>query len=237
MVGRSSDFSPPATITPVTFNGSITPTFPNLVASSRYANVTAEFSALFDSAIPGTSITISSAEVDTTDTEGVSLYVVWNVPTAAQETIINLALGSVATSVGSNLTINYLNPVDTSVPGFSGYFGATLSFSTGDAFQISTLTVNGTVVTTQLGGFDDSDSPAIIDGQLYTSGGTGDSITANDNDELLDITSQISNGDTSLIASTSSSHVFDYINGIYVVVVGAPRGVLCNSGPDGPSFN
>lgn len=205
--------------TPVTFNNNITPVLSNLANPSRYGNVTSSFSNLFNNMTAGTTMNISIWESNTSEIEGVGMFVIWDNP-SAPETLLSLSLGQTTTSDGIVTTVNTAAPINTSNSDFAVFGGVAINFSTGDASQISNFIVNGTTITNQLGGLDDGQ--AVADGELWTIGGYGDSPTTGNADELLDLTSAIPNGSTSISFSTSSAHLYDYLNAIYICAEGVP---------------
>jgi len=120
---------------------------------------------------------------------------------------------------GDDFAINFAAPIDTNDPGFFAEMFLGISFSCCN--QASTVEVNGTTITENAGDYDDGDAQA--NGSLITVGGFDDPFSpllpsyAEDH-ERYDISSYITNGDTSIDVFTVNPSVNDniLIAGFYV---------------------
>jgi|GEM_PF-2251061 len=184
----------------------------------RYMDATGLLGAGLNAAPAGTNITYTSAEAaaHTSKIDGVGIIVVWNNPTVLNSAVhVSIGCDNTGTLVTDNIITS---PINTGLPGFQATLGVGINFAVGDNTQRATLSINGTVIDTWAGGYDDG---LLSNGALITLGGFGDSRTAN-TDELYDIAPNITNGSTMLTYSiiTSTTHNLDYINAVYFEITG-----------------
>jgi hypothetical protein len=176
---------------------------------SRYDDVTTQLETAFNAfSVGANTITVeesgSAASVD-----GSGIVVIWEDTSLTTNNTITLALGvdSIYTGYAQSLTTTAM---DTSSSDFLVDLGLGLSYSTGDSSQIANFAFNGTTITTTAGGYDDG---TYGNGGLVTVGGDGDSSAS----ERYDVTSYVSNGDTSFdLELTSSGHQYDYVFLVWV---------------------
>jgi len=178
--------------------------------------------------------------------DGVALVVIFSNPGLPEQSIAVLDGGLSVTP--STTVLNFGAPIDTTVPGFSATLSLGIQFSyqgiDGNVCgggQYSTVDINGTRLTSCAGNYDDGE-PA--DGALMTVGGVGDStdIPADPNatdtgtdDELYDISSFISSGDTSLSIVNENPSGDDSIFLAVLSITGQVTGVsgeICTDGID-----
>jgi hypothetical protein len=106
---------------------------------------------------------------------------------------------------GDSTAINFAQPLDKTAPGFFAEMRLGIGFSCCN--QQSTISVNGTVITTTAGNNDDGD--AVADGALITVGGYDDAFSPmlpnyTADTERYNLVPQINNGDTSIAIRTSN---------------------------------
>jgi hypothetical protein len=122
----------------------------------------------------------------------------------------SLAVGSVAlldggqNTSGETTNVFFGSPLDTSSPTFAAELGLGISFSC--CGQASNVSINGNLLSSNAGNFDDGLDQT--DGSLITVGGLGDTASnlqsyANDG-ELYDLSSFLNTGDTSFSLFTSN---------------------------------
>lgn len=137
--------------------------------------------------------------------DGEALVVVFSNPALAESTVG--ILDGFASVLGDTTSINFLNPLDKTVPGFVAELalGIGFSFNSGNnPGQVSRVNVNGTTMTLVAGNFDDG---AGANGALITVGSFDDPITpANPtvltDHERYDLNPFINNGDTVITLDT-----------------------------------
>jgi hypothetical protein len=201
----------------------------NFGVNSVWTDVTSIVKPIVDAAAPG-NIQFTAAEPNNTfEIDGEILAVIMNDPTLPTDNTVSFLFGALDTT-GDNFSIGLANPLNLSDPNLS------MTMSIGDSFgyqgppatgQYSTITVNGTLMTSSAGGNDDSickyDTPQDFqncgNGELITVGGIGDSTanppdpTATDatcgppgpprcDDELYNLLPFVKNGDTSIQVNT-----------------------------------
>jgi hypothetical protein len=182
--------------------------------------------------------------------DGVALVVIFSNPALPEQSIAVMDGGLSVTP--STTVLNFGSPIDTTVPGFSATLslGIQFSYQGGGSDhdcaggQYSTVDINGSRLTSCAGNFDDGEPE---DGALMTVGGVGDStdIPADPNatdtgtdDELYDISSFISNGDTSLSIVNENPSADDSIFLAVLSITGQVSGVsgeICNDQIDNDS--
>jgi hypothetical protein len=168
--------------------------------------------------------------------DGVALVVIFSNPALPHQSFAVLDGGLSTTP--STTVLNFAEPIDTSISGFS----ATLSLGIQFGFQnvgghacgggqFSTVDINGARLTSCAGNYDDGEAN---NGALVTVGGVGDSTNipvdplatnSGEDDELYDITSFISNGDTSLSIVNENPSGDDSIFLAIISVTGEVSGV------------
>lgn len=185
---------------------------------TRYEEVTALFAPGLNAALAATDIIYSTTESLTADIEGVGIVVIWNNPSVVN-TAIHLSLGSLNTGELKADSI-VIAPIDTSVPDFAATLGVGIVYSVGDALQRSTVWINELMLDDYAGGYDDG---VLSNGALITLGGYGDDVDLDDEDELYDFSTFISDGDTQVKYEimTSTIHDLDWFNALYFEVVAA----------------
>ncbi len=210
----------------------------NFGVNSVWADVTSIVKPVVDAAAPG-NVAFTAAEPNNTGSiDGEILAVIMNDPTLPTDNTVSFLFGALDTT-GDNFSIGLASPLNLSDPNLS------LTMSIGDSFgyqgppatgQFSTISVNGTLMTSSAGGNDDSvckfDVPQDFancgDGELITVGGIGDSTanppdpTATDStcgapgpprcdDELYNLLPFVKNGDTSIQVNTTNPSTNDNI--------------------------
>ena len=203
----------------------------NFGVNSVWTDVTSIVKPVVDAAPVG-NVEFTAAEPLNTDSiDGEILAVIMNDPTLPTNNTVSFLFGALDTT-GDNFSIGLATPLNLSDPNLA------LTMSIGDSFsyqgppatgQYSTISVNGTLMTSSAGGNDDSickyDSPQdfanCLDGTLITVGGIGDSTadppdpTATDStcgppgpptcdDELYNLLPFVHNGDTSIQVNTDN---------------------------------
>ena len=179
-------------------------------------------------AMTGSSLSLTVSEADPDRSSGVAVVVVWNDPNVTNG-LVALQFASAVTSEGSNISIP-VSPLNVTNPDFGIAMGLGINHSTGTSSEISSVTVNGTVVTRTAGGFDDGVFPSNSNTSgLITVGGTGDTPAPSlvntaagraADREVYDISGAVSAGDTSITLSTASNHTFDFLGLIWVEAQG-----------------
>jgi hypothetical protein len=142
-------------------------------------------------------------------TDGELLAVIYTNPGEQERTIA--ILDGFSQTTGDSFAFNFADPL-LKEAGFEALMslGISFSFQEQNARQYSQVDVNGTRLTTSAGGNDDGGA---FNGGLITAGGVGDSTanpadpfalptTATSDDELYDIASFLSDGDTSILVET-----------------------------------
>ncbi|MEC5157787.1 hypothetical protein [Chryseobacterium sp. MP_3.2] len=201
----------------------------SLVSYTRYAEVSTTATALvntLDTLAAGTNTTIAVNEgSNSAKIEGVGILILWNVPTKPLGRFV-IQMGTLITGPLPASQSFLVNAIDKTLPGFSATLGVGISFSTGDFNgnnQLSQLKIGGAtptvIVTSTAGGYDDGQ---LSNGALITLGGFGDSPTTNASDELYDVASFLTNGQTQISYSLLDvDNVYDdYINVVYFTSTG-----------------
>lgn len=145
--------------------------------------------------------------------DGSALVVVYQDPANAAIQSVGILDGSSA-STGDSTAINFASPLNTAVAGFKAEMRLGIGFSydgntctqTG---QTSSVAVNGTTITNNAGCNDDSVDSVASNGNLFTVGGNNDPFSGllpstQDDHERYDLTSYITNGDTSIQVRTQN---------------------------------
>jgi PEP-CTERM motif len=209
---------PPATAQPISFNGNALAFSPFVVNTSQpflgsaRADVTAAVAAIVNPGLGGTyNFTVGEGSSGTTD--GTALVVVYSLASLAESTVT--ILDGFASTTGDTATINFAAPLNTTAPGFTADVRLGIGFSAGSsAGQTSTVRVNGTLISSHAGGFDDG---ASANGQLITVGGNNDPFSpflpANSvaDTERYNLIPQIANGSTSITFNTANTSNDDNI--------------------------
>ncbi|OFZ00066.1 MAG: hypothetical protein A3K10_05645 [Bacteroidetes bacterium RIFCSPLOWO2_12_FULL_31_6] len=212
---------------PITISGPLFPTailpMPNQTNSNaggsvnytRYEDVTTLFGTGLNAAAAGTNIIYTSQETNSGDIDGVGLIVVWNNPVVVNSAI-HVSIGSGAAGGLVLVTDSIITaPINTALIGFEATLGLGFSFSTGTGGQISTVSINGSVIDPVAGGYDDG---IYANGGLITLGGFGDSKLTLD-DEYYDFSSFIVNGST-LVKYEIVGAPDDWVNAVYFEITG-----------------
>lgn len=234
----------------ITVNG-VSPNLNNYTASGtslvgycRYREVSTTATALvntLDSLPAGTSTSLTINEgVNSDKIDGVGILVLWNVPTKPLGRFV-IQMGSLITGPTAASQSFTVNAIDKSLPGFNATMGVGISFSTGNYtsnYQLSQLKIGAAtptaIVTNNAGGYDDGQ---FANGALITLGGVGDSPATNDADELYDVSSFLTNGQTQISYSLKDvDNVYDdYINVVYFTSTGISS--PCLSGTIAPTLS
>ena len=132
--------------------------------------------------------------------DGQALVVVYDLPSLATATV-GILDGFSAVN-GDSTSITFASPLDPAAPGFFAEMRLGIGFSCCN--QRSSVTVNGTTITTQAG---DADDGSVSNGALITVGGDNDAFTPDnptyDNDnERYNLVPRVAAGDTSISIRT-----------------------------------
>ena len=211
---------PTAAVTPITLNGSAVAFDPFVVNTSAAflgsarANVTAAVAAIVNPGAGGT-YNFTIGEGNSSATDGTALVVVYTLASLAVSTVT--ILDGFASVTGDTATINFTAPINTAAPGFTADMRLGIGFSAGSATnppQTSTVRVNGTLISSNAGGFDDG---TLNNGALITVGGNNDAFSpllpANSvaDTERYNLVPYITNGDTSITFQTANASRDDNI--------------------------
>lgn len=133
--------------------------------------------------------------------DGSALVVVYSNGAFATTTIG--ILDGFSASAGDSTAINFATPLDPTAAGFEAEMRLGIGFSCCN--QNSTVTVNGTTITTQAGSFDDG--AQLANGSLITMGGDNDPFSTllpayADDHERYNLVPYITAGDTSIAVNT-----------------------------------
>ena len=145
--------------------------------------------------------------------DGEALVVVYSLPSLPVSTVG--ILDGFSAAGGDNTAINFADPLDPTLPGFFADMRLGIGFSccsgSGNFIQRSNVTVNGTLMTANAG--DNDDGLQNANGSLITVGGFDDVPAPNTvsslvnyaaDSERYDLTSFITNGDTSIAIVTNN---------------------------------
>ncbi len=194
------------------------------------ADVTSQVSALIGSGSASPFNFTVNAETPNTGIDGEVLAIIYSNPAEALRTIA--FLDGFSSQTGDSFTFNFGAPVDPTQPGFETLMslGIGYSYQQFGGNQYSIVDVNGRRLTTAAGGEDDG-TPE--NGGLITVGGIGDSpanpanpfatpTNPRSDDELYDLTSFLSVGDTSFTVHTANPSLNDniFFTGINVTAEG-----------------
>ena len=201
----------------------------SLVGYCRYREVSTSATALvntLNTLTAGTTTAISVSEGgNSSKIDGVGILVLWNVPSKPLGRFV-IQMGSLITGPAPAAQSFVVNAIDKTLPGFTAIMGVGISFSTGNLdsnYQLSQLKIGAAsptaIVTSRAGGYDDG---VLANGGLITLGGYGDSATSNDGDELYDVSSFLTNGQTQISYSLKDvdNTYDDYINVVYFTSTG-----------------
>ena len=215
-------FGGPPDISGVTLNGTSVaygPSFPNPTAccslSSHRSDVTAIVAPVINGGGGGV-YNFSYAEGGGSgNIDGSALVVVYSNPALSTATVG--ILNGAASVTGDTATISFANGLAPGDPSFFADMYLGIGFSTGNS-QVSTVDVNGQLMTSVAGGFDDG---ALANGSLITMGGFNDPYTvaapgtpANNSaldNEKYNLIPFINPGDTSIVIATANSSQDDNI--------------------------
>ncbi len=210
--------------TAVSFGAPVLNTDACCTLGSRKADVTSIIKPVIDGGAGG----VYDFNVSETggNQDGESLVVVYSNPSLSESTFA--ILDGFARTTGDTTTISFAHPLDPSAPGFFSemFLGDGFSFDgTGctTSEQVSTVKVNGTVITDNAGCNDDSIDPTASNGNLFTTGGFNDPFspmlpTTAEDHERYNLVPQISMGDTSIVVDTVNASENDniFLAGFYV---------------------
>jgi hypothetical protein len=194
----------------------------------------------------GGGITDFAVNTDPASLDGVALVVIYSNPASPEVTVAVLDGGS--NQAGDQVTVNFAAPIQASAPSFSAVMslGSGFSYQNGlpghacGGSQFSTVTVNGSPLTSCAGNFDDGTGG---NGGLITVGGVGDSTTnpadgtsstTGEDDELYDLKPFLSDGDTALVINTANPSNDDNLFLAVVAFTGeaAVTTEICDNGID-----
>ncbi len=199
----------------VTFGPVVSQTaFPNL--GSARADVTSIIKPLIDGGAGGL-YNFAITEGNTSAQDGEALFVVYR-NAALPDASFGLLDGFTATG-GDTTSINFATPLNTASPGFFAEMALGIGFSAGGG-QRSNVSVNGTLISANSGGFDDG---VLANGGLITVGGFDDPFSPTlpsgaDDHERYNLVPFINDGDTSIKVDTDNPSNDDNIfaAGFYV---------------------
>ena len=171
------------------------------------------------------------------NTDGEALVVVYELASLPTATVG--ILDGFASVDGDSATLNFANPLDPNDPGFFAEMILGIGFSCCD--QKSTVTVNGSLMTTNAGNNDDSDDAFAANGSLITVGSFDNLGLANpsyaDDTEGYDLSSFISVGDTSINIRTANASQDDniflagfYVSGEATIITAPEPGIMALMG-------
>jgi len=197
------------------------PTVPNTDTccglSMRRADVTSIVKPVIDGG-PGGIYDFTVTETDASQ-DGEALVVVYSLAALPDATFA--ILDGFSASSGDTATVNFDDPLNPGDPSFFAEMFLGIGFSC--CGQASTVTVNGTVITTNAGNNDDGVGP-IANGQLITAGGFDDTFSPflpsyEDDTEHYNLVPQITLGDTSIVINTLNPSNDDniFLAGFYVL--------------------
>jgi len=189
-----------------TFNGSAVTysslgTNPFATLTAGRTNVTSLVKAVTDVGPGGLynfNITETSANQD-----GSALVVIYQSASLASSSVG--ILDGFSNSAGDSTAINFSSPLNPMAPGFFAEMRLGIGFSAGS--QSSTVTVNGTTITTNAGDNDDRADASAANGNLITVGGDNDPFsplnpTYAQDKERYNLVPNINAGDTSISINT-----------------------------------
>lgn len=213
----TATFSTSAIPTTVTLNGNgitYTTTTPNATAccslASHKVDVTSIVAPIIDGGAGGIYDFDIAEGTNGSNIDGHALVVVYENPSLPEASVgIQDGFASVT---GDQTSINFADPLDPTEAGFFAEMRLGIGFSCCD--QKSTVNVNGDLLTTNAGNYDDGNARA--DGSLITVGGFDDPLSplnpsyAEDH-ERYDLSSFIDEGDTSIVVDTINASADDNI--------------------------
>jgi hypothetical protein len=185
----------------------------------RRADVTSIVKPTIDGG-PGGVYDFTVTEGNSSLQDGEALVVVYS--NAALPTSTVAILDGFSATTGDSFTANFGSPLDPSSPGFFVEMALGIEFSCGDPGcgpQSSNVTVNGTLITSNAGNYDDSDVPPpnnAANGRLLTVGGFNDPFSAlspsyADDHERYNLAPYVSLGDTQISVNTLNPSFDDNI--------------------------
>ena len=210
--------------TAVSFGSPVLNTDACCTLGSRRADVTSIIKPIIDGGAGG----VYDFNVSETagNQDGESLVVVYSNPSLSESTFA--ILDGFARTTGDTTKISFANPLDPSDPGFFAemFLGDGFSFDESNCStseQVSTVKVNGTVITDNAGCNDDSIDAAAANGNLLTTGGFDDPFspmlpTTAEDHERYNLVPQINMGDKSIVVDTVNASENDniFLAGFYV---------------------
>ncbi len=199
----------------ITMNGNAVtfgPRIANGTACCQLASARADVTSLVAGVInggAGGTYNFAISEGNSSVTDGTALAVVYSLASLPESTVA--LLDGFASVTGDTTTLNFANPLDPTASGFIADMRLGIGFSFPP--QSSTVTVNGTRITNNAGGFDDGQG---ADGGLITVGGDNDPFSTllptYDNDhERYNLTPYVKVGDTSITIATANASQDDNI--------------------------
>lgn len=186
--------------TSVAFGSTISSTFP---IKAYRADVTSIVAPIIDGGLGGVYNFTINEGLNNYSTDGEALVVVFS--NAARPNASVGILDGFSQFLGDSTAINFLDPLAPSAPGFFAEMSLGIGYSYPN--QSSTVTVNGTLITSVAGGYDDGGG---YNGGLITVGGFDDPfsalnpIYANDH-ERYNLIPYITDGDTSITVATRNA--------------------------------
>jgi hypothetical protein len=179
----------------------------------KRADVTSIVKPIIDGG-PGGVYNFTVTEALTGNQDGEALVVVYSNPSLPESTVA--ILDGFSATGGDAFTATFTNPLDPTAPGFFAEMALGINFSCGDppcgGVQSSNVTVNGTLISSSAGNYDDSDVPPpgnAANGRLLTVGGFNDPFSpllpSYDVDhERYDIEPYVTAGSTTITVSSSN---------------------------------
>lgn len=190
------------------------------IGQAARADVTSIVKPLVDTGAGGV-YNFRVTESNTSAQDGEALVVVYSLPSLPVATFA--ILDGFAATGGDTTSVNFASPLNTTAPGFFAqmFIGDNFSFDADNGgTQVSTISVNGTVITTKAGGYDDGE-PA--NGALITVGGFDDPFspflpTIAQDHERYDLSAFVPNGSSSIVVNTNNPSNDDniFLAGFYV---------------------
>lgn len=193
---------------------------PNFYLGAFRADVTTQVQLVVGSG-GGTFPFIVNSENPNSNIDGEVLAVAYSNPAELQRTIF--FFDGFSASAGDSFTVNFSEPLDTTIPGFEALYSLGIGFGAGGA-QFSLVDIGGRPLTSSAGGADDG---GLFNGGLITVGGLGDNAanptdptsSATADDELYNLalgnssnpTPFLGNGITSFTVNTRNPSLDDNI--------------------------
>ena len=210
---QSTNFT--SSVQPITMNGTALtfgPRIANGTACCQLASARADVTSLVASVInggAGGAYNFAIDEGNSSETDGTALAVIYSLASLPEATVA--ILDGFASVAGDTTTLNFADPLDPTVPGFIADMRLGIGFSFPP--QSSTVRVNGTLITSNAGGFDDGVGG---NGGLITVGGDNDPFSAllpayADDHERYNLAPYITAGDSAITIATANASQDDNI--------------------------